>query len=396
MKYKITAVFFLIILAVSTGLNIYGNIAHLKPNYSDKDFSWSVFNDILNEIKENESQYIFGKTKLSFMNATVQGIMGKKCIEDPLLDVVKLKNGFLGYNYGYSEESAGTDNHKDYAKYSEKLSEFHSELKKSDIGLLYIQVAGRIPSDEFTPYAAITCKNDSGDEFIDFFDEDIRYIKTSEEIESANLDYYDLFYKTDHHWNADCGFFVSQKICEKLNYDVPKNITDIKSYSKKTIQNSFLGSIGRRVGDIYAGYDDFSVLYPNFETDLTVAVKDKPSRSGSFENTVIYNEYIPKENSGDWFAYSAFCGGDFGLQIVTNNNSDNNKKILIVRDSYGAAVSPYLALTCAELHIIDLRHYEGVSVLEYARQIAADDVLLLYNVTSINDTFFNLLSDVEK
>ena len=68
----------------------------------------------------------------------------------------------------------------------------------------------------------------------------------------------------------------------------------------------------------------------------------------------------------------------------------------MVRDSYGGAVSPYLALACAELHIIDPRHYEGVSVLEYAKQIGADDVVLLYNVSSIKDTFFNFLSDVYK
>lgn len=158
-----------------------------------------------------------------------------------------------------------------------------------------------------------------------------------------------------------------------------------------------MGSIGRRVGDMYCGREDFSVVYPSFETDLTVSVEGEALRKGSFENTVIYNEYLPTADGvSAWAAYSSFCGGDTGLQIITNNNSANDKKILLLRNSYGGAVSPYLSLICKELHIIDLRHYSGISVLEYAKQMQADDVVFIYSRDAVKDTFFNFFSDIDK
>lgn len=125
-------------------------------------------------------------------------------------------------------------------------------------------------------------------------------------------------------------------------------------------------------------------------------VEGQPTRTGSFDDTVIYKEYLPTDGSARWDAYASFCGGDFGLQVITNNKSANDKKILLLRDSNGGAVSPYLSLICAELHIIDLRHYEGISVFDYAKQAGIDDVVIIYNENSIRESNLNFYSDITK
>ena len=37
--------------------------------------------------------------------------------------------------------------------------------------------------------------------------------------------------------------------------------------------NSYLGSLGRKVGKYYAGLDDFALIYPKFKTSFDVKMK---------------------------------------------------------------------------------------------------------------------------
>ena len=47
------------------------------------------------------------------------------------------------------------------------------------------------------------------------------------------------------------------------------------------------------------------------------------------------------------------------LTKITNRQCDNGKKILLIHDSYATAVAPFLATTCQELHMIDVRKENG-------------------------------------
>lgn len=233
MKNKITAIVFCIVLIGGTGLNIWGNIIHTSSEFSDSEFSLPLVGEIFDYIKENESQNIRGKTSLAFFSTAVQGYMGKKYIYDPGEDVVKLNNGHL--SYGTVRTHDGSYEYlSDYTEHAEILHDFKDRLNENGTGLLYVQVPSRVPDwRQHAPYSAIECTNIGGDEFLEYLEDDIRYLKVSEEIEKAGLDSFDLFYKTDHHWNAECGFFVSQKIKEALNYTTDENVCDPDAYTKK-------------------------------------------------------------------------------------------------------------------------------------------------------------------
>ena len=62
---------------------------------------------------------------------------------------------------------------------------------------------------------------------------------------------------------------------------------------------------------------------------------------------------------------------------IHNENSSNGKKILVLKDSFGRVVTPYLALGVDETSVIDLRHFTG-SLKSYIEEYKPDAVIMLY------------------
>lgn len=226
----------------------------------------------------------------------------------------------------------------------------------------------------------------------------IPYLDIEQYFRTCNTDLEQLYYKTDHHWCSKSGFLAYQAICETLNqaygFEFDQNYTDINNYQVKTYKNWFLGSLGKKVGRFFLldGADDFDLIIPLFHTDLT---EERPSknqfRTGTFENTVLFLDNLKK----DYYhlnTYATYCGGDFRLQIIKNNLLPNGKRILLIRDSYACVVAPFLSLQTSELHICDIRDYDGfigdkIDIVEYLHEIQPDYVLVLYKcVTTLEES----------
>ena len=61
----------------------------------------------------------------------------------------------------------------------------------------------------------------------------------------------------------------------------------------------------------------------------------------------------------------------------------------MIRDSFGCAITPFLALQCSQLVTIDLRAYCGDDLMAEIEGIDPDLVLMLYNPsTVVTDSMF--------
>ena len=63
-------------------------------------------------------------------------------------------------------------------------------------------------------------------------------------------------------------------------------------------------------------------------------------------------------------------------------NNDGNK-LLVIKDTFGSAIVPYLAANYDEVHVIDFRYYEG-SVKDYCNKKGIKNVLFLNGIMSAN------------
>lgn len=78
-----------------------------------------------------------------------------------------------------------------------------------------------------------------------------------------------------------------------------------------------------------------------------------------------------------------YIGGDYVLNQIINNKSINDKKILLVRDSFGCAFASFLLLTCKNLGTIDCSHYKEGAIFDYVEKSKPDIVIILFNLYEI-------------
>ena len=231
-------------------------------------------------------------------------------------------------------------------------------------------------------------------------DLNINVLDLPKEKDKDNISVEEMYFITDHHWKPESGLWAAAKICESLQNVCPdfkyeKEYTELNNYDVKTYKDWFLGSIGKKVGRFFSplGIDDIDLLTPRFETSLIEKqpAKDE-TKSGSFTETVMDLKQIEEKDLYDLNPYAAYSGGDFRLQISENKKAPNDSKILVVRDSYACVVTPFLALNCKELHVVDVRDYKWfvgkkLDLKDYIKSIRPDCVIVLYNgVTAVKSS----------
>lgn len=213
----------------------------------------------------------------------------------------------------------------------------------------------------------------------------INNVDLRETLHKDNLDHYSLFYKTDHHWNVDAGFWATSEIENELNkrFDLKiKNINQIGSFSKTVYKNAMFGSMGKTVSHFNEKSEDFDILFPNFKNNFSLEIPDKGiNTTGDFKNIFIDYKWLNTvEKEGGGYAYDSILYGNRPYEKITNLNNKNGPKILMIRDSFSIAVAPYLAFSCSELVLIDTRNTNGNftgSIINCINQFKPDVVLAI-------------------
>ena len=83
---------------------------------------------------------------------------------------------------------------------------------------------------------------------------------------------------------------------------------------------------------------------------------------------------------GDYYhtyAYEAYAYGNRPYISIENELADNDRHVLLIKDSFGDAFAPFLALEVRQLDLLDLRYFTG-SVQSFIEQHHPDVVLVLY------------------
>ena len=272
----------------------------------------------------------------------------------------------------------------------DKLIEFNEYLKEKGVDLLYVQAPYKIGKNQNISSIYKDYSNENMDNFLSAIEGKINYIDLRENINENNLNNLPLFYRTDHHWLPETGLWATKEISNYLNdnYEIGLEIDNInpEKYNKKKYERMYLGSDGRYVSLKNATPEDFTLITPNFNTKLDVKILDKGvDKKDTFENTLIDWSKIKYDNYYKISQYEAYVYGTRPLIEIHNELVHNNKKILLVRDSFSQVVIPFMALENEYLSAIDLRHFDG-SLKNYISQYNPDIVIVMYTGNIITDS----------
>lgn len=190
-------------------------------------------------------------------------------------------------------------------------------------------------------------------------------IDLMEELKSNKNNY--IYYKTDHHWTTYGAYLAYCSFIDSINGEK----IDLDKFKKVELPNFY--------GTYYSKAKPFNVrpdimTYYNFENLTMEIVGDKVYDS-------IYD--YSKEDLRD--KYSLFLYGNNPLTIIKNNNIKNGNKILIIKDSFGNSLIPFLTQNYDEIHVIDLRYFTS-KLSSYLKENEFENILIIYN-------FINLSTD---
>ncbi len=177
----------------------------------------------------------------------------------------------------------------------------------------------------------------------------------------------DDYYTTDTHWKQESIVDVANYIRQQMGMEA------VNDYTQKS------------AGDFYGVYYGQSAL--DLEPDEIIYLENKQITSSEafiYEN----NKTVPIYNMEKLEAidhYDIYLSGAVSLIKITNPMGDENKKLVVFRDSFGSSLTPLLMSGYSEITVIDTRYINPVMMSRYV-EFTNQDVLFLYSTIMVNSS----------
>nr|WP_300004675.1 DHHW family protein [Tissierella sp.] len=355
-----------------------------KSNYPSSSKEFILFDALISEIETHYNEEILLKSEFINLNGAIHSLLNQKIVEDVNVtrSIIKMDNGQLMFPSINRKTDKSVIN----------MMELNNFLKEKDIDMLYIQAPSKINKyNPELPKGLPDFDNENADSFLKGLKKHgVPYLDLRENIKEENLFYENLFFNTDHHWKTETAFWGYKNVMDKLGYDnSDREKTNINNFIVDEYKQNFLGSQGRRVGKFYGGIDDYTSIYPDFDTSYDIDILKHDGKinhaSGSFRDTIIRKSNIDENLPITTNRYTSYFGGDYPLVKITNNDVEQGKT-LILQDSFGLPFSSFMSLSFKQTDILDLRHFKEKTLFEYIDENDYDRVLFLYSRIG-NDTF---------
>lgn len=184
-----------------------------------------------------------------------------------------------------------------------------------------------------------------------------------------------IYFNTDHHWTGLGAYYAYKQFAAVAGF-TPVNISSLESH---TI-SPFVGSFYSLTQDTALNQNPDSVEYYDIPVKAKVTIT---AEDGSvLKEDSLLNSGM--ESGSD--TYCVFSWGDQPLISAVRETKATNRKIAIIKDSYGNAFAPFLLNNYDEVHIIDFRTF-GQNLKSYLEENGITEVLFLNNIMSANTSF---------
>lgn len=316
-----------------------------------------------------------------------QRLLGRRMVEDvdPQYTVVRLEGELLTF---FDPE----DKAADMTNRAQEMIDFAQRVKKEyHVPVLYVQAPSKLSVvslsqglEDHTEAEATQFLTLLEEAKVDTLDLRPAFREAVEEDPQAAEE---LFFFTDHHWTPAGAFLGYQTLCEKLEkryrFRIDESLTDPDSFEKYRFRQVFLGSQGRRVGANYAGLDDLEIWSAKFNTHFTYSVPIVGiKRQGPFVTSLLFPERLADIDLYNDNPYTIYAGGDYMLSRAYNEDLPQGKRVLILRDSFGCGLTPFLSLCCQEVMAMDPRQFNGnQDVMMHYIDWLEPDLIIVMNTT---------------
>ena len=180
------------------------------------------------------------------------------------------------------------------------------------------------------------------------------------------------YYFTDTHWRQERILPVAQKLAQAMGVTLPQ----ADDFTTTALQRPFYG--------VYYGQaalpmpsETMYILANSVLEGCTVSGYDTLGRPTTMQ---IYNNQDLESPD----LYDIYLSGVEGFLKIENPAADTERKLVILRDSFGSSLAPLLVQSYAEITLVDIR-YMRMEMLQQLLSFENQDVLFLYSTLVLNN-----------
>lgn len=180
-----------------------------------------------------------------------------------------------------------------------------------------------------------------------------------------------LYYKTDHHWTTLGAYYAYAAYAEQMGWKALGKA----DFDLATVSDSFLGSYHTRSQFTGLTADSIQAWVPKVPVQSEMYIAD----TGETVSGLYDESFLGKKDQ-----YGYFMGGVHALATIKSGldaNAADLDKLLVIKDSYAHSFLPFLAQHVSEIHVIDMRYFNG-SIGDYMAANGIKDVLMLFNTST--------------
>ncbi len=183
----------------------------------------------------------------------------------------------------------------------------------------------------------------------------------------------DDFYRTDTHWKQESIVDVASAIAQALSVEGPKN----EDFEKVKLNNTFYGVYFGQLALPLEG-EDMYILTNDILKGCTVKYL------GGMEENIQQGPY-DMEKTDHYDMYEVFLSGTQALIEIENPNARTDKELVVIRDSFGSALTPLLLQDYAKVTVVDIRWLSSWRPnLQNFVTFSNQDVLVEYSAIVLN------------
>ena len=343
--------------------------AGLIDLYVNNAVTYNAWSDSSDSKWETDLISVFpGKQLFLNGNALMRNLFGQR----EMNKVIKLNNGYLATTFEDLDDFVLEEE-------ADRISYVSATLSGMGVPFLYVATPETIAKYDDQLPAGI---EDYGNINIDVMtwrlaSNGVPVIDLREELYQDGIDPYSLMYRTDHHWTMEGGFYAFNKIndwiCSQTGESASEELLHLDNYDSRTWKQWHLGSRGQRVGRLYAGADDFTLYYPKREMSLT-RTEAGEKQAGSFDELVYNEKILESRDLSSMYTYDRVLEPSLG--VFSNESAENDLRIMILCDSMGKAVCPFMIAAYHDVYYLD-NYYPGGLTASLVEEWQPDVVILM-------------------
>ena len=186
-----------------------------------------------------------------------------------------------------------------------------------------------------------------------------------------------IYSRTDHHWAPLGAYYAARQLAAAAR--VP--FKDLSHYEADTIRN-YVGTMYRFSGSplVKRAPENFVYYKPQGIDYTTDAIRYTLSGGRAVSDTLGFqpSQFFFSYPDGSNAAYLTFMRGDLNTTRV-RTATKNNRRLLILKDSYGNALPAFLFFSFEEVHVVDCRYFPD-NIIDYVTEQQITDLVFCNNL----------------